>query len=127
MEIAGDGAEAVCAARQTGRSHAPGPALALAQSTDLLGIRGDDDLVELGAAAGGFDDPREHGPAGNLAQYFARQAGGLEPRGNDADHALRLFPADAWIKYHYPCCALAASFSANGLPWLSPATLQPAV
>ena len=83
----GDGVDAVGAAGEVGRGELDGPAVGAAEGGDLLGVGGDDDVVELRAGAGGLVDPGEHGAAGDLAQDLAGQAGGGETGGDDAEGA----------------------------------------
>jgi hypothetical protein len=86
-EALGDGVDAVGAAGEVGRGELDGPAVGAAERGDLFGVGGDDDLIELGAGASGLVNPGEHGTAGDLAQNLARQAGGGETGGNDAEGA----------------------------------------
>ena len=69
-----------------------------AEVGDFFGVGGDEDLVELGAGAGGFVDPGKHGASGDGAEDFAGQAGGGEAGGDDAEDVAALF---GWrgIKY----------------------------
>ena len=50
------------------------PSVLAANGDDLGGVGGDDDIVEAGAGASGVVNIGEHGTAGDLAQYLARQA-----------------------------------------------------
>jgi len=57
----------------------------MAESGDLFGVGGDDDLGELGAGSGGLVDPGEHRASGDDAKDFAGQAGGGEACGDDSE------------------------------------------
>jgi len=59
----------------------------MAEVGDLFGVGGDEDVVELGAGAGGFDDPGEERLAGDLAEELAGQTGGGEAGGDYAEGA----------------------------------------
>jgi hypothetical protein len=83
----GDGVDAVGAAGEVGRGELDGPAVGAADGGDLLGVGGDNDVVELRAGAGGLVDPSEHGVAGEIAQDLVRQAGGGETGRDDAEGA----------------------------------------
>ena len=103
----GDGVEAVGAAGEVGRGELAGPVVAVAEVGDFFGVGGDEDVVELGAGAGGLVDPGEHGASGDGAEDFAGQAGGGEAGGDDAEDGVRCrFSAAAGIKYDWrsvPC------------------------
>ena len=64
-----------------------GPAVGAAEVGDFVGVGGDDDLVEGGAAERGLVDPLEHGFAGERAEDLAGEAGGGEAGGDDAEDA----------------------------------------
>src|ERR1039458_8232423 len=81
----GDSVNAVGAAGQIGRGELDGEAELAAESDDFFGVSSDDDLVELRAGAGGVDNPGEQRATGDLAKDLARQAGGGETSGNDAE------------------------------------------
>ena len=83
----GDGVDAVGTAGEVGGGELDGPAVGAAERGDLFGVGGDDEVVELGAGAGGLVDPGEHGAAGDLAQDLARQPAGGETGGDDAEGA----------------------------------------
>ncbi len=68
--------------------------VALAEVGDFVGVGGDEDAVELGAGAGGFVDPGEHGASGDGAKDFAGQAGGGEAGGDDAEDGAAL----RWVR-----------------------------
>src|ERR1039458_8328706 len=80
-----DSVNAVGAAGQIGRGELDGEAELVAESDDFIGVSSDDDLVELRAGAGGVDNPGEQRATGDLAKDLARQAGGGETSGNDAE------------------------------------------
>ena len=86
---AGDGVDAVGAAAEVGRGELDGPVVAMAEFGDLFGVGSDEDAVELGAIAGGLEDPGEHGASGYGAQDLAGEAGGGEAGGDDAE--------DEWV------------------------------
>ena len=81
----GYGVEAVGAGGEIGRGHLDGPGVAGAEVGYLFGVGGDEDAVELGAGAGGFVDPGEHGAAGDGAEDLAGEPGGGEAGGNDSE------------------------------------------
>ena len=83
----GDGVDAVGAAREIGAGHDVRPGVMAAEGSDFFGVGGDEDGVELRARAGSVVDPREHGPAGDFAENFARETGGGEARRDDAESA----------------------------------------
>jgi hypothetical protein len=85
----GDGVDAVGAGGEVGRGEFAGDVEGAAESGDLFGVGGDQDAVELGAGAGGFDGPGEERLAGDDAEELARQAGGGEAGGDDAEGAER--------------------------------------
>ena len=82
----GDGPDAVSAAGAIFGSKDGGERVGLGEVEDLVGVSGDEDLVEEGAGAGGAIDPGDHGLAGNFAEDFAGQARGAEARGNDGEN-----------------------------------------
>jgi hypothetical protein len=71
----------------------------LAEFDYFVGVGGDDDAVELGACPCGLEDPGEHGPPGDDAKDFTGESGGLEARGNNADHVHGVLFATSGIKY----------------------------
>jgi hypothetical protein len=67
--------------------------------SDFIGVGGDNDAVELGAGAGGLEDPGEHGPSGDEAKDLAGETRGGEAGGDDSeDGGGPLFDASG-IKY----------------------------
>ena len=88
VEDLGDGVEAVGAAGKVGRGELEGPVVLAAEGGDLLGVGGDEDAVELRTFLCGLVDPGEHGSACDLAEDLARQAGGGEAGGDDAEDGL---------------------------------------
>ena len=52
---------------------------------DAVVVGGDDDLLGQAAAAGGFPDPLDHGPALDAGEALAGKAGRAVARGNDDD------------------------------------------
>src|SRR4030088_3265602 len=68
-------------------------------SAGLLGVGGDDDAVELGAGTGGFEDPGEHGSAGDDAKDFTGESRGGEACGNDSEDGGGPLFAGCGIKY----------------------------
>ena len=52
-----------------------GPAVGVAEGGDFFGVGGYDEVVELGAGAGGFVDPGEHGAGCNGAENLAGKTG----------------------------------------------------
>jgi hypothetical protein len=62
----------------------------MAEFGDLVGVGGDEDAVKLGAGAGGFVNPGEHGASGDGAEDFARETRGGEAGGDYAEDG-RLF------------------------------------
>ena len=76
-----------------------GQLLLAAEVGDFVGVGGDEDLVELGAGAGGFVDPGEHGASGDGAEDFAGQARGGEAGGDDAEDGIGPLFGGAGIKY----------------------------
>jgi hypothetical protein len=85
--VAGDGVDAVGATGEVGRGELDGPVVAVAEVGDLVGVGGDEDAIELGAGAGGFVDPGEHGAAGDVAEDLAGEAGGGQTGGDYAEDA----------------------------------------
>ena len=71
----------------------------LAELGYFVGVGGDYDAVELRTGDGRFEDPGEHGAAGNDAKDFTGQPGGGEARGDDAEHGRGLLFEAAGIKY----------------------------
>ncbi len=86
----GDGVDAVSATGQLGGGELDGPAVLVAEIDDLLGVGGDEDVIELGAGLGCGVDPGEHRAASDGAEDFAREAGGGEASGDDAEDASRI-------------------------------------
>ena len=74
-----------------------------AEAGDFVGVGGDEDVVELGAGAGGFVDPGEHGAAGDGAKDFAGEAGGGEARGYDSEDGDGALFRGGGIKYDWGC------------------------
>ena len=71
----------------------------MAEIGDFVGVGGDDDTGELGAGAGGFVDPGEHGTTGDDAKDFTGKPCGGKACGYDAEHGVGpLFDASG-IKY----------------------------
>ncbi len=62
----------------------------------FVGVGGDDDVVELGAGAGGLVDPGEHGASGDGAKDFTGEAGGGEAGGDDAEDGCGLLFRLVW-------------------------------
>ena len=91
----GDGVDAVGAAGAVLGGEDGGEAVGLGEVEDLVGVGGDEDLVEEGAGAGGAIDPGEHGLAGDFAEDFAGQAGGAEARGDDGENVAEVRKARA--------------------------------
>ena len=81
----GDGVDAISAAGKFRRGELDGDVEVLAEVNDFVGVGRDEDVVELGAGAGGFDNPGEQGFAGDLAKNLARQASGGEAGWDDAE------------------------------------------
>ena len=81
-------------------------------------VRGDENFVELGAGAGGFVDPGEHGASGDGAEHFAGEARRGEAGGDDSEDGL-LFGLGG-IKYDWRCWCrgefLLSSGFLSGLP-----------
>ena len=99
----GEGVEWVGSAREIGGGELDGPAVGAAEGCDLFGIGGDEEGVELGAGAGCFVDPGEHGAACDGAEDLAGKAGGGEAGGDDsedADAGVGVLFAGGGIKYH---------------------------
>jgi hypothetical protein len=84
---AGGGEEAVCAAGEVGRGEDAGPALGVAEGLDFERVGGDDDVIEFRTGLGGAVDPGEQRVAGDIAEDLARETGGGEACGDDADDA----------------------------------------
>ncbi len=84
---------------EIGGGELDGPVVLVAEFGDFVGVGGDDDAVELGAGAGGFVDPGEHGPAGDDAKDFTGEPGGGEAGGDDAEDGRGLLFAASGIKY----------------------------
>ena len=82
----GDGPNAVGAAGAVLGSEDGGEGVGLGEVEHLVGVSGDEDLVEEGAGAGGAIDPGDHGLAGDFAKDFAGQARGAEARGDDGEN-----------------------------------------
>ena len=82
--------DAVTAAGEIGAGHDDGPVVRVAQGGDFFGVGRDEEVVELGAGAGGVVDPGEHGAAGDFAQNLAMQAGGGEARRDDAEGSRQI-------------------------------------
>jgi hypothetical protein len=93
-----DGVNAVCAAGQVGGGELDGPVVLLAEIGDFFRVGGDDDAVELRAGGGGFEDPGEHGPAGDEAKDFPGETGGGEAGGDDAEDCRRALFAGLGMK-----------------------------
>jgi len=81
-----DGVDAVGAAGAILGGKDGGERVGLGEVEDLVGVGGDEDLVEEGTGAGGAIDPGDHGLAGNFAKDFAGQAGGAEAGGDDGEN-----------------------------------------
>ena len=83
---------ALGSAARVGRRHAYMPAILFADGIDLVGIRGDNHVVQPCAAACRFIDPRQHGTSGNLAQNLAGQARRRHTRRNHSNdvHSARV-------------------------------------
>ena len=94
-----DGVDAVSAAGQIGGGELDGPVVLLAEFGDFVGVGGDDDAVELGAGAGSFEHPGEHGPSGDVAKDFTGETGGGEAGRDDSKHVGRPLFAGCGIKY----------------------------
>jgi hypothetical protein len=98
-DLLGDGVNAVGAAGEVGGGELDGPVILEAELGYFVGVGGDDDTVELGAGAGGFVDPGEHGSAGDDAEDFTCEAGGGEACGDDAEDGCGSLFARSGIKY----------------------------
>ena len=83
----GDGVDAVGAAGQVGGGELDGPAVLVAEIDDFLGVGGDEDVIELRAGLRCGVDPSEHGSASDSAEDLARETGGGEAGGDDAEDA----------------------------------------
>jgi hypothetical protein len=100
-DLLGDGVDAVGAAGKLGGGELDGPIVLPAEGGYFIGVGGDDDAVELGAGRSGFEDPGEHGPAGDGAEDLAGEArGGEARRNNTEDDWLWLFGLRG-IKYDW--------------------------
>jgi hypothetical protein len=86
----GDGVDTVGAAGAILGSEDGGKAVGLGEVENLVGVSGDEDLIEERAGTGGAIDPGDHGLAGNLAEDFAGQAGGAEARGDDGEYVAEV-------------------------------------
>jgi hypothetical protein len=67
-----------------------GERVGLGEAEDLVGVGGDENLVEEGTGAGGAIDPGEHGFAGDFAEDFAGQTGGAEAGGDDGENVAEV-------------------------------------
>jgi hypothetical protein len=99
VKVLGYGVDAVGAAGEVCGGELDGPVVAVTEFGYFFGVGGDDDAVELGTGDGGFEDPGEHGAAGDGAQDFTGEPCGGETRGNDAEHGRGLLFAGSGIKY----------------------------
>jgi hypothetical protein len=97
--LLGDGVDTVGAAGQVGRGELDGPVVLLTEVGHFFGVGGDDDAVELRAGACGFEDPGEHGPAGDGTKDFTGETRGGEACGNDAEHGGGTLFGLSGIKY----------------------------
>ena len=89
VDVGGDllryGVDAIGAARQFCGSELDWPLVAVAEFGDFVGVGGDDDAVELRTGDGRFEDPGEHGAAGDGAKDFAGEACGGEASRDDTE------------------------------------------
>jgi hypothetical protein len=82
-----DGMDAVRATGKIGRCDLHRDTQPAAERNHFVGVRGDQDLIELLARAGSIDHPGEQGAAGYLAEDLAGQTAGGEAGGDDAEGA----------------------------------------
>lgn len=83
----GDGVNAVGAAGAVRGSEYRRQVVLVGEGKDLVGIGGDEDLIEKRAGASGAIDPADHGLSGYFAEDLAGQAGGAESGGDDGEDA----------------------------------------
>jgi hypothetical protein len=86
----GDGVNAIGAAGAILGGEDGGQAVGLGEVEDLVGVGGNEDLVEQRAGTGGAVNPDEHGLAGDFAEDFAGQARGAETRGDDGENVAEV-------------------------------------
>lgn len=96
----GDGVNTVGSAGEIGRGEEDGPVMLAAEAGYFFGVGGDEDMVELGAGAGGLVDPGEHRFAGDRAQDLAGETGGMEAGRNDAKDGSGVLSGGGGIGYH---------------------------
>ena len=89
VDLGGDllryGVGAIGAAGQVCGGELDRPLVAVAEFGYFVRVGGDDDTVELRAGDGRFEDPGDHGAAGDAAKDFASEACGGEASGDDTE------------------------------------------
>ncbi len=83
--LPGYGMNAIRAALQIGRGQHGFPAMLRGQRDHLIRIRRNHHAIEPRCCQRGFDDPLQHGLAGDIAQHLAGQAGGSETGWNNGE------------------------------------------
>lgn len=102
----GDGVNAIGAAGAVFGRKDRGEAVLLGVSEDFVGIGGDEHLIEQRAGAGRMIDAGDHGLSGDLAQDFARQAGGTEARRDDGESSLADYGLAGGFQFNQLRCSL---------------------
>ena len=96
-----------------------GQLLLVAEVGDFVGVGGDEDLVELGAGAGGFVNPCKHWASGDGAKDFAGESRGGEAGGDDSEDGAVRFSAGMESSMMVSGCAAAILLRASRVLRLS--------
>jgi len=76
-----------------------GPVVLVAEGGDFVRVGGDEDVVELGAGAGGSVNPCKHWASGDGAKDLAGESRGGEAGGDDAEDSKGALFGGHGIKY----------------------------